>query len=145
MCKIKIKKEDDKGRIKTLSEQYLIDAVSFTDAEKRLHEQLSTTHGEFHLANVSRSSVAEVHLYDDSDVWNRCKICYVSIDEAEGRERKITTTMLLTANDIRTAFERVQHQLRSMIVDYEIPEIAQVPILDVFAYNELPKLPSKLT
>ncbi len=144
LCKIKYKKEDNKGRIKTVSEQYLVDAVSFTEAEKRLHIELGSLLGEFHLSNITRSNVADVYLYEDSDIWYRCKICYISIDEAQEREKNITTNMLLTANDIKTAYERVQHQLRTMVVNYEVPEISQVAILEVFANYEMPKLPAKL-
>ena len=74
LCKIRYRKEDDRGKLATINESYLVDSVSFTDAEARLLDQLMDTHKDYTLASVGPMRLADVFHYDDSEVWYRCKV-----------------------------------------------------------------------
>lgn len=136
ICKVKYQKQDDKGKVKNVSDQYLVDAVSFTEAEARIYEKLgSVLPGEFHISNISKSNITDVFYYEDSDVWHKCKMTYTLEVEGSGKEKKITNHVLLTAADVKTAYDRVYESLNNMLVEFKVPEIVESPIVEVFPYE----------
>lgn len=137
MCKVRSEKEDEKGFIKKLSEVYLIDAVSYTDAETRLSEKVRQIHNNFNIDAISRSKIAEVFQYADSDVWYKSKIVFSIYDEKSGKEKKVTNQMLVTAISVKEAFDRLTDKLSSTVSDYEIQEIALSPVIEVFPYEAI--------
>ncbi|WP_026135638.1 DUF4494 domain-containing protein [Nafulsella turpanensis] len=134
-CKIKYQKEEENGKIKNVSEPYLVDAVSYTEAEARIYEELgSVIRGEFEVTSITKSRFVDIFHYDDNDVWYKCKVTYMVADENSGKEKKITNMMLVTAANVKEAYDRIQESLSTMLVPFEIPEIAQSPIVEIFPY-----------
>ncbi len=141
LCKVTSEQVDDKGMAKRVAEQYLIDAVSFTDAEIRISEMMKQFHNTFFIANVARTKITDVFFYKDAEKWFRCKVRYNSVDEESGKEKLINNLMLVLALNAKQAYERIEEKLSDMMIDYEIPEITLTQILDVFPYiaDEQPK------
>lgn len=136
VCKVKYQKQDEKGKVKNVSEQYLVDAVSFTEAESRIYEKMGELiAGEFYVSNISKSNFTDVFYYEDAETWHKCKMTYVLEVEGSGKEKKVTNYILLTAPDVKTAYDRVYESLKAMLVDFRVPEIAESPILEVFPYE----------
>ncbi|BDD03396.1 DUF4494 domain-containing protein [Aureibacter tunicatorum] len=136
LCKIKYKKEDDKGVLKNITEQYLVDALSFTEAEARIYEEMSSIiSGEFIVTNMTKSRITDVFEYDDIDLYHRCKVSYVLADEDSGKERKITNQMLVNAQDVKTAYDRMFESLSNMLVPFRVTEVVESPILEVFRFK----------
>lgn len=136
ICKVKYQKQDEKGNVKKVSDQYLVDAVSFTEAEARIYEKLgSVLPGEFHIANISKSNITDVFYYGDNDIWHKCKMTYTLEVEGSGKEKKVTNYILLTAPNAKTAYDRVYESLNNMLVEFRVPEIAESPIVEVFPYE----------
>ncbi|BDD09866.1 hypothetical protein FUAX_22980 [Fulvitalea axinellae] len=136
LCKIKYKKEDDKGVLKSIAESYLVDAISFTEAEARIHEEVgSLISGEFLISNLNKTKILDVFGYDDADLWYRCKITYVLADEESGKEKKVTNFMLVAANDAKQAYDRITESLSTMLVPFRIPEVVETPILEIFRFK----------
>ncbi|GJM61099.1 DUF4494 family protein [Persicobacter diffluens] len=136
LCKVKYRKEDDKGILKNISEAYLVDALSFTEAESRIHEELgSVIRGEFQVTNMSKSRIVDVFEYPDTDNWHKCKVTYVMIDEEAKKEKKVSNLMIVSAANVKEAYERIQESLSSMLVPFQIPEIAETPIVEIFKYK----------
>jgi hypothetical protein len=136
VCKVKYQKQDEKGKVKNVSEQYLVDAVSFTEAESRIYEKMGDLiQGDFYVSNISKSNFTDVFHYEDAETWHKCKMTYTLEVEGSGKEKKITNYILLTAPDVKTAYDRVYESLNNMLVDFRVPEISESPILEVFPYE----------
>ncbi|MBC7923065.1 MAG: DUF4494 domain-containing protein [Ferruginibacter sp.] len=133
-CKIRYQKELDNGSLKTINEAYLVDAMSFTEAEARLHQELSGTHREFDLVNVSRMRLADLFHYDDAETWFKCKVTYVTVDERNGQEKKVNNVMLVSAANAKQAYERIEESLKTMLVPFDITDINTSNILEIFPY-----------
>lgn len=116
-----------------MSEQYLLDALSFTEAEARIYEKLgSVISGEFHISNISKSNLTDVFHYEDADVWYKCKMTYALEEEGSGKEKKIVNYVLLTAANAKQAYERMYESLNNMLVEFQVPDIVESPIVEVF-------------
>jgi hypothetical protein len=134
-CKIRYQKELENGSLKTINEAYLVDALSFTEAEARLHQELSSIIREFDLINVTRMRLADLFHYDDAETWFKCKVVYVSVDDRNGKEKKVNNVMLVSAANVKQAYERIEESLKTMIIPFDITDITTSNILEIFPYH----------
>lgn len=133
--KTKYVKIDDDGREKKVSEMYLVDGVSCTDAEARLTAELRTMiRGEFIIGKVVTSNIVEIFPYEDGQFWWKAKISIITIDENAGKEKKINSYFLIAADKIEDATKRLREGLNYVLVPFEITAISISPIVDVFPY-----------
>ncbi|MBI9066078.1 MAG: DUF4494 domain-containing protein [Salinivirgaceae bacterium] len=134
-CKVKYDKIVADGSEKMVSEPYLIDAVSFTDAESRIHKELEAyISGEFTVSTIKIANYSELIPNDDGDRWFKCKVTFISLDEEKGVERRSNTYMLVQANNVKEAYENCEKALSDTMSDFEIPSVQESPLLDVFTY-----------
>ncbi len=134
-CKVKYQKIDQNGLESNVIENYLIDAVSFTDAESRTYEIMKEiTRNEFHVVNIKRSNISEVISKIDGEWWFKAKISIVSIDEEAGKEKKSNSYLLIMANDINEALKHLEEGLSYLLVPYNCTSIQLSTIADVFPY-----------
>ncbi|MBN3582902.1 DUF4494 domain-containing protein [Algoriphagus aestuarii] len=137
LCKVKYAKENEEGLLKNISEQYLVDAVSFTEAEAIIYDRLgSQIRGDFQITGLSKSNIVDVFYFEDADIWYKCKISYLVSDGESGKEKKVTQYMIVTASDIKEAFDRIQESLNNMLVSFRVPDIVESPIVEVFPYEK---------
>lgn len=135
--KVKYTKQLDNGALKRVSEPYLLAAMTFTDAEARIYEELgSVIRGEFNVVGIARTEIHDIFMYDDADVWYKCKVKYENVDGDSEKTRKVTQNFLVSAGSVKQAFERIQESLSTLLVDFEIPSITVSPIVEIFPYNE---------
>ena len=88
-CKVKYRKLDDNGVQKVTTEPYLVDAVSYTEAESRITEEMSMyISEEFLITNIKVANFAEIHPFENADRWFKTKVSLVAYDEESGKERK---------------------------------------------------------
>jgi len=134
-CKVKYVKVDDDGRERKVSEVYLVDAVTFTDAETRIIQQLQTmVRGEFTVDNIKKSNIVEIFPHEEGEWWYKAKIGIVTIDENAGKEKKINNYFLVAADDIKQALQRLEDGLSYILVPYQTTSLAVSTIVDVFPY-----------
>jgi hypothetical protein len=134
-CKIKYQQEQENGKIVKISESYLIDAVSYTEAEARIYQELgSIIRGVFQVTAITQSRIVDIFHYDDNDVWYQCKVTYMVADENSGKEKKVVNLSLVTAANVKEAYDRIHESLSTMLVPFEVPEIKQSPIVEIFPY-----------
>ncbi|MDX1651917.1 MAG: DUF4494 domain-containing protein [Brumimicrobium sp.] len=134
--KVKYTKQLEDGRLKRVTEPYLVDAVSFTDAEARIYEEVgSTIKGEFLITGISKTDFGDIFYYEDSDDWYKCKLTYIAAAGDDEKEKKITNNFLVTAGNVKEAYDRIQESLSDMTVTFEIPSIMLTPIVEVLPYN----------
>jgi hypothetical protein len=135
-CVVKYTKEDEKGNVKKISESYLVDALSFTEAEARLYEELgSVIRGEFQVASIAKSNLIDIFHYDDAETWYKCKVVYSTVDENSEKEKKVTNYMLVSAHNIKQAYERLEDSLKTMLVPYSVTAINECQFMEVFVYE----------
>lgn len=135
--KVKYTKQLDNGALKRVSEPYLLAAMTFTDAEARIYEELGQIiRGEFNVVGIARTEIHDIFAYDDADVWYKCKVRYETMDADNEKARKVNQNFLVSANSVKEAYERIQESLSTLMVDFEIPSIIVSPIVEIFPYAE---------
>lgn len=133
---VKYMKEDEHGRIKNVVEKYLVDALSFTEAEARIYEEMGQrVMGEFHVKDISRTSIIDIFEYKDSDQFYQAKVSYMIADADSGKEKKVNNLMLVTAHSVDEAHNRIRKSLNNMLVTFTVPEIKESKILEVFHHE----------
>jgi hypothetical protein len=134
--KVKYTKEQDDGTFKRVTEPYLVDSVSFTDAEARIYEEVgSYVRGEFMITGMSKTDYADIISYDDDGQWYKCRASYESLDADSGKSKKVTHNYLVMASSVKEAFDRMSESLKDMLVTVEISGITLSPIVDVLPYS----------
>lgn len=123
------------GLIQKLVETYLIDAMSFTEAEARAIKE-SEGSREVTAVSIARSPIKEVVFYGDTDQWHKVKVQYSLMDEATEKEKKVTTYFLVNAADVKEAYDRTEEHLKEMLVPFTIPKVELSPIVEVFQYEK---------
>jgi len=133
---IKLEKVAEEGKIVKVSEQYLVDALSFTEAEARINKEMQPfISGEFIVDKISRAKINELFPNESGDKWFKSKVFFVSLDEEKGVEKKTSSTMCVQANDIKEAEFNLKEGMKGTMVNYEIASITETKILDVFNYR----------
>ena len=138
-CKIKYEKTMDNGQVKKVTEPYLVDAINFTEAEKRIIEEMTPfMTGEFQVADIKRARYAELFetTGDEADRWFKCKLTFVTLDEKSGAEKKTSQNVLVQAGDLRGAIKRLDEGMKGSMMDYVISSVAETPIMDVYHYQQ---------
>lgn len=133
-CKVKYQKVDENGKQKGVSELYMVDAVSFTDAESRIIKELEDYAGlgEFIVASIKTTNYAEIIPNESGDRWFKCKAVFISFDEKSGKERRTSSSMLVQATDVKDAYEVLSKALSTSISDFTIPTVQESSIMDIF-------------
>lgn len=144
-CKVKYEKTDDEGIRKMVTDNFLVDAYTYTEAESRIYEAMERdVSGEFTVNSISKTNIGELIHFEDEDDWYKCKVSYSTVDGDNGKEVKINSYFLVNAEDIRQAFDRVSENLNSMLVPFEIPSISKTNIIEVYPYIEGEETPEKV-
>lgn len=135
-CQIKYEKiSQDDGKQKKVTDTYLVDAMSFSEAEARLIEEVTPyMSGEYTVSNIKHSRIYEIFDSPAGDRWYRAKVLFIVIDQEKGTEKRIASTMLAQASDIQGAIVRINEGMKDTMSDYEIASITDTPILDIFPY-----------
>lgn len=135
-CKIKYEKTAETGKIVKLTETYLVDALSFTEAESRIIEEMRPfISGEFTVVAIRRAKINEMFFNENGDKWYRAKVMFISLDEEKGIEKKTAVTMLVQANDTKEANEGIVTGMKGSMEDYEIASVTETAIIDVYKYD----------
>ena len=140
-CKIQYEKTMENGMNKKVTEPYLVDALSFTEAEARIIEEVSPyISGEFTIADIKRANYTELFFCeeDSADRWFKCKLTFISLDEKSGAEKKTSSNVLVQAADLRDAVKKLDEGMKGSMMDYVISSMAETAIMDVFPFSADP-------
>ena len=139
ICKISYEKTLENGMNKKVTEPYLVDALSFTEAEARIIEEMTPyVSGEFSVADVGRAKFSEIFFAEDdinASYWYKVKLGFITLDEKTGSEKKTYTNVLIQASDLRDAVKRLDAGMKGSMADYIIVSVAETPIMDVYPYE----------
>lgn len=135
---IRYEKVMEDGKVKKVTEKYLIDALSLTESEARIIEEMEPfISGEFYVKSSKCTKYSEVFASNDErdDVWFKCKLSYVTLDEKTGTEKKTAVNMLVQACDLRMAINNLDEAMKGTMADYIIESVADSKIMDVYPYE----------
>ena len=137
-CKVKYVKTMENGLEKPVTETYLVDALSFTEAEKRFLEEIRPfMSGEFEVTSIKPVKFADVFFCDleSADKWFKCKLAYITVDEKSGAEKRSNFLTLVQAADLRESIKYLDEQMKGTICDYQIAQVSETLIMDVYPYE----------
>ena len=140
-CKVRYEKTMENGMNKKVTEPYLVDALSFTEAEARIIEEVSPyISGEFTIADIKRANYTELFFCEEesADRWFKCKLTFISLDEKSGAEKKTSSNVLVQAADLRDAVKKLDEGMKGSMMDYVISSMAETAIMDVFPFSADP-------
>lgn len=130
--KLRYDKVSENGVVKKVTEPYLVDALSFTEAEARITEEMRQyISGEFSVSAVKKQKITEV-LYDcEGDRWYKVRAMFISIDEKSGADKKTPHDFIVRAFNIEDAIINFKSEM-NLMVDYDLTAVTETPIMDVF-------------
>jgi uncharacterized membrane protein YvbJ len=134
-CKIRYEKVMEDGKNKKVTEPYLVDALSFTEAEARIIEEMKPfITGEFTVSDIKRANYTELFTSDEdtADKWFKVKLYFITLDEKSGMEKKSASNVLVQAADLRDAVKKLDEGMKGTMADYEIANVAETAIMDVY-------------
>ena len=137
-CKVRYDKTMDDGLIKSTNETYLVDALSFTEAEQRFIEEIEHfVRGEYVVTDIKRAKISELFESNDSlaDRWFKARIAIVTIDEKTGTEKRTLQTKMIQATDLRNAVVNLDKCMANSLEDYVIVSVAETKIMDIYRYK----------
>ncbi|MDE7396325.1 MAG: DUF4494 domain-containing protein [Muribaculum sp.] len=135
-CKVRYDKTLENGSVKKVNEPYLVDALSFTEAEKRIIEEITPfISGEFSVSAVKRSNITEIFWNDAADKWYHVKVNFITLDEKTAVEKKTTSHILVAANNFREALDNFMEGMKGTMADFEVNTITETPLMDVYRYT----------
>lgn len=133
-CKVKYDKTMENGQIKKVTEQYVVEAFSFSEAEQRITEYMSQyISGEYEVTGVSKASYREVFFNDDSDAekWYKAKLQFLMLDEKSGTEKKSNQFYLLQSRSFDEAVSSIGEIMSGTTTDYVTANVSETAILEV--------------
>ena len=138
-CKISYTKTMENGIDKKVTEPYLVDALSFTEAEARIIEEMAPyANCDFVVSAVAKANYSEIFFAEDdldASFWFKCKLAFITLDENTGSEKKSFANILVQARDFRDAVKKLDEGMRGSMADYLIVSVAETPIFDVYRYE----------
>ena len=140
-CKIRYEKTMENGMQKKVTEPYLVDALSFTEAEARIIEEMTPfITGEFTVSDIKRANYSELFPSEEeaADRWFKCKLFFITLDEKSGAEKKTSTQVLVQAADLRDAVKKLDEGMKGTMADYQIGMVSETPLMDVYPYSAGP-------
>lgn len=124
----------ENGKVKKVTEPYLVDALSFTEAEARIIEEVTPfISGDFTVSAVKKSNIAEIFRDDSGDKWYKVKVAFITIDEKTAAEKRKASYILVQSSDFKSAYDNFIDGMKGTMADFEIVAISETAIMDVYA------------
>ena len=136
--KIQYQNIQEDGKEKRVTEQYVVEALSFTEAESRIIEEMTPyISGEFDVVSEKIAPFNEIFLSDksDDDKWFISKVAFITIDEKTEKEKKQTFRYLVQAATSELALDYTKEMLSHGMSVYCIDAVQDTPTLDVFLHE----------
>ncbi len=137
ICKIRYEKTMEDGLQKKVTEQYVVDALSFTEAEARIMEQMSSyISGEFSIENIDPAPFGEIFFSDGEtdDKWYKAKLVFITIDEKTDKEKRSIVNYLVQGGSFDQAKKHIEEVMGGTMIDYVIDTLKETKYMDVFEY-----------
>ncbi|MDR2388157.1 MAG: DUF4494 domain-containing protein [Tannerellaceae bacterium] len=135
-CKVSYEKTLENGMQRKVTEPYLVDALSFTEAEARIIEEMRPyITGEFTVTDIKRARFSEIFFNENGDRFYRIKICFITLDEKNGAEKKTASQVLAQASTLKDAIAVMEDGMKGTLADYTLVMVTETALRDVFPYT----------
>lgn len=131
----KYPKMQENGKIKKVSEKYLVSAVCVADAERTVITDLQQfIKEEIEISSAVQKPISEIFKGEDDicNVWYKCKLSFIIIDEKTGKDKKVPVYMMVLAKDFDDAVAVLKKGMEGTMADWEIAAVQETAILDVY-------------
>lgn len=130
----------ENGMVKKVNEPYLVDALTFTEAEARIVEEIKPyVSGEYSISSEKKTKISEIFFNEGGDRYYLVKVNFITLDENSGVEKKAVSQILVQASDFEDALFKFKEGMKGSMADYEIGSIAETMIMDVFGADLNPE------
>lgn len=140
--KIRYEKTMDDGKQKAVTELYVVDALSFTEAEAQIIEEMAVyITGDFKVTGISQAAYSEI-FFSDADTDDRffkAKLQFITIDEKTEKEKRTNVNYLVQAHTLQQAVKNIEEVMGATMIDYSIASVQETQIMDVFEHNAAKK------
>jgi hypothetical protein len=136
--KIRYEKTMENGMQKKVTEQYVVDSLSFTEAEETIINEMSSyISGEFEVTDIKKAPYGEIFFSDmeKDDRWYKAKLQFITLDEKSQKEKRTSVNYLVQAASLQGAVKHVDDFMSSSSSDYVIASLAETQIMDVFEHQ----------
>lgn len=136
-CKVKYQKTMEDGTEKMVAESYVVDALSFTEAEATIIDEMSVS-GEFKVANINPAPYKEIFFsgIDDDDLWFKARLAFIIIDERTENEKRSYVYYLVQAKSIERAQRYIGEVMGKTMIDYEVKSVTETKLMNVFKHQK---------
>lgn len=135
-CKVSYDKMLESGMQKKVTEPYLVDALSFTEAEARIIEEIRPfITGEFTVTDIKRARLSELFFNENGDRFYKIKVYFITLDEKSGAEKKTAAQMLAQASTLKEAIAVLEEGMKGTLADYTIGSVSETMLMDVFPFS----------
>lgn len=135
-CAVRYDKMLENGSVKKVTDKFLVDSLTFTEAESRIIEEMTPyISGEFSIPSIKKTKIAEV-FSPDNEKYFLAKVAFVTLDEKTGAEKKSVTQMLVGAPDIDNAKANLEEAMKGTMADWELQSLSESPVVDIFLHNQ---------
>lgn len=137
-CKVRYEKTQEDGSDKLVNELYVVDALSFTEAEASIIDNMAVyVSGELKIANINPANYNEIFFSgnDDDDLWFKARLAFITIDDKKDKEKRTYVNYLIQAKSIERAKRYVDEVMGETIIDYELKSLSETKIFDVFEHE----------
>lgn len=142
--KVRYYKMTDSGKTVKVTDPYLVDAVSCTEAEARVVEEMTSFVNDFNVLNVGKTKISEIFWDETGDRFYKVKVNFITIDEKSGVEKRKASFILVQASTFTDALRNFNKGMKGTMADYEIEAIAETKIVDVYRYQAPAAEPAKV-
>lgn len=135
---IRYQKTQEDGSEKSVTEKYAIDALSFTEGESAITEEMAAyISGEFKVKSMQEASYKEVFFSDkdDDDCWYKAKLQFISFDDKSNKEKRSNVTYLVQAKSMHRAISNIDEVMGKTMIEYEIIGLSKTNVFDVFEHK----------
>ena len=136
--KIRYDKTNDEGLIKPITEQYVVEAFTFTEAEAAIIEEMSSyISGAFDITGIKNASFKEVFFSDNQndDKWFKVKLQFITLDEKSEKEKRSNVYYLVQASSLQLAVKYVSDEMSKTMIDYNFASISETLFMDVYEHQ----------
>lgn len=137
-CRVRYEKIMENGMNKKVTEPYLVDALSFTEAEARIIAEMTPfITGDFTVSDIKRANYSELFPSEEesADRWYEATLVFTTLDEKSGAEKTTRTRVLVQAADLRDAMKKLDEGMKGTMADYQGVAIKETAIMDVYPYT----------
>ena len=137
-CKIRYEKTMEDGLQKKVTEAYVVDALSFSEAEEKIIEEMSSyISGEFNVTDIKKAAYGEIFFSDsdEADKWYKAKLQFITLDEKSGKEKRSSVNYLVQAGSFNGAVKNLDEVMGGTMIDYVIVAMAETTLMDVFEHQ----------